>query len=64
MTKTVEFYSRLYGKIFLILGLIMLFLSVWYDIVPLAAIGGIAVAWSYWMWWREWVIKVKGGNKQ
>ena len=45
------------GKIYLILGITLLIISVWFEIVVLAAVSGVTIAWSYWYWWRTPYIK-------
>lgn len=49
------------GKIYLVLGLIMLFVSICLEEdISAALVGfcaGLAIAWSYWYWWHNILLK-------
>jgi len=46
------------GKIYLTLGLVSLFIAFWYDNISAGFASGVLISWSYWYWWREWLLKL------
>ena len=55
------------GKIYFVLGIIMLFISICLnEDIGGAMVGfgaGFAIAWSYWYWWRNIILKKWGKGK-